>query len=105
MDLQLPLYLHLLDSIKDIKNHPIHLGYVLLPSDSKQTQFAIAEWDAEDLEVAVEAAFEIVRGVRRQEFWPPTDPYPYKNNDDFAAIVQNGIFGRIPFVEPTEAVA
>lgn len=105
LDLQLPLYLHLLDSIKDIKNHPIHLGYVLLPSDSKQTQFAIAEWDAEDLEVAVEAAFEIVRGVRRQEFWPPTDPYPYKNNDDFAAIVQNGIFGRIPFVEPTEAVA
>ena len=105
LELQLPLYLHLLGSIPDIKNHPIQLGYVLLPSDSKQTQFAIAEWDADDLEVAVEAAYEIVRRIRKQEFWPPTDPYPYKNNDDFAAIVQTGIFGRIPFVEPTEAVA
>jgi len=105
LDLQLPLYLHLLDSLPEIKGHPIRLGYVLLPSDSKHTQFAIAQWEADDLEVAVEAAHEIVRRVRQQVFWPPTDPYPFKNSDGFAAIVQNGIFGRIPFVEPTEAVA
>lgn len=97
VDLQLPLYLHLLQSIPETQNQPTRLGYILLPSDSKQTQFSIASWSVDELRTADEAAHQIVRQIREQRFWPPTDPYPFKNNDDFAAIVQNGVFGREPF--------
>ena len=101
MDLQLPLYRHLLGSLKGLPEATLHLGYVLLPATPGDTRFALASWSAKDLETADEAARQVVRRIRQEAFWPPSDPYPYAQTDDFAAIVQHGVFGRPPFREET----
>ena len=115
VDLQLPLYRYLLRSIEELgadgagesqnvaasSQTPIEikLGYVLLPSVASETRFDLATWNDETLEAADQAAHEVVRRIRREEFWPPTEPYPYANTDDYGAIVQHGVFGREPLVE------
>lgn len=99
IDLQLPLYLHLLKSVPEMQGKKTRLGYITLPSVSADSAFMMADWTEDDLATANQAAFEIVRQIRREQFWPPTDPYPYSQNDEYAAIVQSGIFGRAAFVE------
>jgi ATP-dependent helicase/nuclease subunit B len=101
VDLQLPLYRYLLKSIDELgmdvpesEQSEVKLGYVLLPSVASETRFEIATWSDETLASADQAAHEVVRRIRREEFWPPTDPYPYANTDDYRAIVQHGVFGR-----------
>jgi len=98
VDLQLPLYRHLLSSVESLSGQDhLRLGYILLPATPSDTRFALAEWTAAELATADEAAANIVRRIRRQEFWPPSDPYPFPHHDEFAAIVQFGVFGREPF--------
>lgn len=98
-DLQLPLYRHLLDSIDGMRDASLRLGYVLLPASPGDTRFALAPWTEEELMTADEAARAVVRRIREEQFWPPTDPFPYAQSDDFAAIVQHGVFGRRSFHE------
>ena len=115
VDLQLPLYRYLIRSIDDFgvdvgtqqgestdaSDAPVEikLGYILLPSVASETRFDLATWNEETLAAADQAAHEVVRRIRREEFWPPTDPYPYANTDEYQAIVQHGVFGREPLVE------
>lgn len=103
VDLQLPLYRYLLRSIEGIgeslEGKTVKLGYVLLPSVAKETRFDLVNWTDETIASADRAAEEVVRRIRREEFWPPTDPFPFKNFDDHSAIVQHGVFGREEFVE------
>ncbi len=108
VELQLPLYRHLLkrvDDLPDLQDAQIRLGYVLLPSTASDTRFEIAEWSSDELGTADIATEDVIRNVRKEVFWPPTDPYPFKDFDDHAAVVQNGVFGREPFVDAEEAVA
>ena len=109
VDLQLPLYRYLLRSIDEMQDQDdepqIKLGYVLLPSVASETRIDLATWNEDSLAAADQAAAEVVRKVRREVFWPPTDPYPYVNTDDYRAIIQHGVFGREPLIEEAEVNA
>jgi len=91
VDLQLPLYRHLAGSLGI--SGSIRLGYIVLPKDVSRVRFCIADWTNEDLADADEVASEVVRGIRRQVFWPPADPPP-DYSEQFAPICQDGVFEK-----------
>jgi RecB family exonuclease len=93
IDLQLPLYRHLvaaLDSQKDIR-----LGYIQVTSEAK-VDLQWAEWTPAQLQSADEAARRVIRGVRQEAFWPPAES-PRGHWDDLAAI-----FEQTPATEPED---
>jgi len=98
-DLQLPLYRHLATSVLANEaldcdaGSPLLLGYATMPKDVSRTGFQIAEWTAVQLAEADDVAAQVVRAVRNQVFWPPADPPP-PFSEDFAAICQDGVFGK-----------
>jgi hypothetical protein len=106
IDLQLPLYRHLLKSAKlpagDPANDPIELGYIVLPKSTASAGLAIAGWTTTELEAADERAREVIRGIRAQVFWPPTSPPP-DFAEDVAAICQDNRLGK--WRQPTEGDA
>lgn len=91
IDLQLPLYRHLARAL-DIQE-PVGLGYIVLPKSLADVGLATAEWTDADLQDADRTACEVVRRIRKQVFWPPTEPPP-DYSEDFAAICMDGVFGR-----------
>jgi hypothetical protein len=106
VDLQLPLYRHLLDAVK-ISDAPPHqgnvqLGYLNLPKDMSAIGAEVAEWSPADLESADEVARWVVRQVRQEVFWPPVEEPP-AFSEDFAAICQDGVLN--PWRPTTKSVA
>lgn len=91
VDLQLPLYRHLVTSLGLAQ--PVRLGYLLLPKDVSSIDVAFAPWESQDLHQADEVARSVVRAVRQQKFWPPTDPPP-DFFGQYASICQDGVFDR-----------
>ncbi|MCA9121163.1 MAG: PD-(D/E)XK nuclease family protein [Planctomycetaceae bacterium] len=91
VDLQLPLYRHLLQALGIAG--PVRLGYITLSKDTSRIDFLEAQWSEDDLAQADARASEIVRCVRREHFWPPTDPPP-DFSEDFAAICQDRVFAN-----------
>jgi hypothetical protein len=78
----------------------LKLGYILLPKETAATGFSLAEcWTAEDLAEADDVAREVVRRIRREEFWPPADRPP-AFSDEVAPICQQGVFDRQYEPEP-----
>jgi RecB family exonuclease len=106
IDLQLPLYRHLLRSAKLPAGNPatcgVELGYIVLPKSKASAGLALAEWTTTELEAADERAREVIRGIRAQVFWPPASPPP-DFADDVAAICQDNRLGR--WRQPTEGDA
>jgi len=88
VDLQLPLYRHLVRSLGI--HQPVGLGYIVLPKDTSRVGFCLAEWSEEELRAADRSAIEIVRAIRNEAFWPPTQPAP-DYFDEFAAICQDHV--------------
>lgn len=88
VDLQLPLYRHLVSSL-GIEG-PVELGYILLPKDTSRVEYCFAKWSDEELAAADALADNIARSVRDERFWPPTDPAP-DFFDEFAAICQDHV--------------
>lgn len=99
-DLQLPLYRHLARSLGI--TGPVQLGYVLLPKDVDKVEFCMAQWTEDQLAAADEVARQVVRDIRRELFWPPTEPAP-DFSEEFAAICQDGVFER-RLAEPASAM-
>ena len=93
LDLQLPLYRHLIQSQDYYVSGPVQLGYILLPGDIKKSEFAIAPWSDEELLAADEVAFDVIRKVRRNEFWPPIEPPP-DYSELWSAICQDDVSER-----------
>lgn len=91
VDLQLPLYRHLVASLG--LSQPVRLGYLLLPRDLSSIDVSFAPWTPQELQQADEVARSVVRAVRQQQFWPPTDPPP-DFAEDFAPICQDSVFDR-----------
>ncbi len=91
IDLQLPLYRHLARGLSIAGE--IKLGYVLLPKNTEQTAFQLADWTDQELAEADEVARDVVRRIRDEQFWPPTDPAPFFGAD-VAPICQDGVFNR-----------
>jgi ATP-dependent helicase/nuclease subunit B len=78
VDLQLPLYRHLLPAIRRDDGSPlippdavdrVRLGYLLLPRDLEGVGAAFADWGAEDLALADETARDVVRAIRENRFF------------------------------------
>jgi hypothetical protein len=96
IDLQLPLYRHLVRAAKlpvgVSTDLPIELGYIVLPLDLKSVGLILADWDEAMLRSADEKAREIVQAIRDQRFWPPVTPPP-DFFDEVAAICQDRRMG------------
>ncbi len=88
IDLQLPLYRHLVSAVEI--DGPIQLGYITLSKDTSRIDFLLAKWNEQDLATADQLAEDIIRSVRSEHFWPPTDPPP-DFSEEFAAICQDGV--------------
>lgn len=95
IDLQLPLYRHLLvawqpdtAAVRDT----VVTGYIQLPSLLRDIQFTEAVWTADELASADATAEQVLRRIGASQFWPrATVPPDY--SDDFAAICQDHVFG------------
>jgi ATP-dependent helicase/nuclease subunit B len=86
-DLQLPLY-SLLTTELGIEDLP-ELGYVTLARDTAEIHERIAKWDTSQLEDAVEAAKEVVRRVRDEDFFIPGKLPKY--DDITRAVLGDGV--------------
>ena len=82
VDLQLPLYRHLIRGVQDPEGGPlvpleevegVELGFICLPADLEAVGHALAqEWGPADLLEADERAREVVRALRENRFvWDP----------------------------------
>jgi ATP-dependent helicase/nuclease subunit B len=75
VDLQLPLYRWLARGL--FPDEPA-LGYASLGKDEANVRFDLVTWTADELDGALEAARDVVRGVRRRDFgrgtWTPYEP-------------------------------
>ncbi|HUG68122.1 MAG TPA: PD-(D/E)XK nuclease family protein, partial [Pirellulaceae bacterium] len=91
VDLQLPLYRHLVRAL-GIEGS-LGLGYITLSKDTSRIEFLQAAWSDVDLEHADQRIYEIVRAVRNEHFWPPTDPPP-DFAEEYSAICQDRVFAR-----------
>ncbi len=86
LDLQLPLYLHALDTGSD---EPVTCGYFNLPKAANET--AVALWEGytqEWREAAWRCAEGIAEAVAAARFWPPGEVKP--DRDDFAPLFHHG---------------
>lgn len=96
VDLQLPLYRHLVrevDVLKGADLENISLGYILLSKSMEDIRFASAPWDSSMLDFADKEAFRCIRDIRNGVFGPPTYPPP-EFSEKFAAICQDNVFER-----------
>lgn len=84
VDLQLPLYRHLLRDWRDGVGGEVMLGYIVLPRNSAMCGLLAAEWGADDLAAADEAAAEVVRLVRENRF--TFDRTRIRRDDAFARL-------------------
>ncbi len=100
VDLQLPLYRHMVPALSLDAAGPLKLGYVLLPKDTAAAKFELAEWTDVELAEADEAARWIVRQIRAEVF-TPADPPP-STFPEFAAICQEGRLAAPPDDEGEE---
>jgi ATP-dependent helicase/nuclease subunit B len=87
--LQLPLYRHLAKTL-GIQG-PVDLGYILLPKNTADTGHKRAEWSDVELLAADQKAFEVIRAIRAEKFWPPASE-PAAFTADLAAICQDDVF-------------
>lgn len=72
IDLQLPLY-RLLAAKLEIEPTATQVGYFGLPAELGHKGLEMAGWTNEDFYEAQEIAFEVIRQLRRQIFWPPAE--------------------------------
>lgn len=93
IDWQLPLYGLLIQTlgIRDLSK--VSFGYILLPKNIADTQFALADFTLEQHGEALQSAAEIAKKVAAGVFWPPK----YKQIhplDDYNAITQRSVARR-----------
>jgi ATP-dependent helicase/nuclease subunit B len=97
IDLQLPLYRHLIHAAQlpriDCQSCRIELGYILAPKDVRQVELALAEWSAEELAAADEVARQVIRKIQAGAFDDITSPPP-GFCEDLAPITQDHRLGR-----------
>ncbi len=90
IDLQLPLYRHLVRGLGI--EQPVRLGYIVLPKDTSKVSEQLADWDEATLAAADAKAIEVIRAIGAQKFWPPaTDTRRTRWFSEFAAICQEDL--------------
>jgi ATP-dependent helicase/nuclease subunit B len=98
LDLQLPLYRHILPHVVDREGNraftggddaDVRLGYILLCSNPDEIRFAEVQWTQQELEAAMNAARDVVATIRRNVFaFPGLDSGWY--DDDTAEMLGRG---------------
>ncbi len=89
IDLQLPIYRHLLAKQWGVPESLIDVGYVRLARSSQAQIFrTIDGWDERVFEEAIEKAREVVRAIRAREF-PMAEPPPY--SDAFSNLLHEPV--------------
>ena len=91
VDLQLPLYIHLAESLG--LDGPLQLGYIVLPKDVSEIGVVMADWDEVALAAAHARAKDVAQRICNQEFWPPADQAP-RVLTEYAAICQDYALSR-----------
>jgi ATP-dependent helicase/nuclease subunit B len=102
VDLQLPLYRHLIRGVRRADGEPlipadelgrVELGYILLPDDVEEVGEAIAtQWGEADLLEADETARDLIRFLRRNRFeWDP-EATTIRAGDGLARVVGAGVY-------------
>lgn len=76
IDLQLPLYTHLVQELGLLPDEKTQLGYVSLSKAADANLFVQAKWTWEQTQQAIERARQVIRDIRAGIFWPPTYPAP-----------------------------
>ena len=94
IDLQLPLYRHLLSQFGLPADYRVETGLILLAGDTERIRLETADWSESDLEAADLEAFAVMRKVRRGEFWPPVDKGIPVYLDDLDGLCQTRVFQR-----------
>ncbi|MGI9516339.1 MAG: PD-(D/E)XK nuclease family protein, partial [Pirellulaceae bacterium] len=92
IDLQLPLYFHLLGNFDLPDEYRIETGLILIAKDTDQPVLELADWSSGELESANAVATRVMRQVRSGQFWPP-NPKP-RWRSDVDAICQTGVFQK-----------
>jgi len=88
VDLQLPLYRHLLGEVPGIGDHNlVDVGYFNVPARVEEIGIQTADWTSADYDAADAAAREVVRQVRAGAFWPPSEGAE-RSFPEFDAICQ-----------------
>jgi ATP-dependent helicase/nuclease subunit B len=100
VDLQLPLYRHLLPgtaidpSILDAAAG-ISLGYICIPKAIEDTNYYPAPWSTEELDDADQVAADVVRGLRLGIFEPRSNnEEAVRRYPEFSRLCQDGMLGH-----------
>ena len=95
VDLQLPLYRHLVEGIPDEARDGVELGYLNLPADRDRTGLELAGWEAWELNEADEKAREAIRFLRRGVFsWNP-ESVRMRRDDPLAPLLGVGVLEEL----------
>jgi RecB family exonuclease len=100
IDLQLPLYRHLIKGTAIdpslLHSHPnMVLGYVCVPKATDKTDFYPADWSNDDLEDADQVAADIIRSLRAGQFLPRSmSSKAITQFPQFSRICQDGLLGH-----------
>jgi RecB family exonuclease/inactivated superfamily I helicase len=86
VNLQLPLYRHLVRRLGIADDEPLSLGFIHLPKDVGKIGFEAATWTDEELASADEAARQVVRDIRAGRF--EIKPEPLERFAEYEAICQ-----------------
>lgn len=89
-DLQLPLYRHLSATlgIRDTE-----LGYFAVPTNNP-CRVTVLAWEEEQFQAADQKIHDVIRAIRRREFWPPKEP---TYDDEWRDICMVGTLERPTF--------
>ena len=93
IDLQLPLYRHLIAARDYYSGGPIQLGYTWHPATSRRRSMPWPNGAREELLTADAVAHGVIRAVRRKEFWPPAAEPP-QYGELWAGICQDEVSER-----------
>lgn len=92
IDLQLPLYRQLAQTVATIDSPPL-VGYILLPKDASAVGDAVPQWGLDDWNSANEKIVHVITSICEQVYWPPNYDRP-SFDEHLAAICQEHVAGR-----------
>ena len=69
----------------------------LLCKDTEKIGFVAAEWNEHDLHGALQVAHQVIRNIRAQIFWPPSDPPDFP--DDFSSLCCDDVPDRRAIIQ------
>ncbi len=96
VDLQLPLYLDLVEQVHDIPRGETHLAQFNLPRKLDEVRLHVAEWTGDELGEALRVRDWVVRQVRAGRFWPPQEASGWE--DEFTWLCADHVLDRTQLI-------